>query len=196
MGLATVIALVTVSPLGLGLLDNQSIDWDKLATIGQAYGGISAILSALALCAIAVSLVLQWRQARADQIVAARERHFDLVMLSLQNPDLVFNPRAPGDAGQRRVWMHSNLWMLHWLMLRNLDMLHERGLRRALSHMFDNEDRRVWWATIQDDWSGTDSADESDFLDIVKDEYARALQRHSRGADITPNTELAEDSST
>jgi hypothetical protein len=78
------------------------LDWNRLSDIGQAFGGVSAVLSALAFCAIAASLLLQWRQLRMTTVIAARERHFDLVRLAVDDP-------LP-DAGKRdqRVWVRRS----------------------------------------------------------------------------------------
>ena len=40
------IALIVASPLALILIDRKGVDWDRLSSIGQSYGAISAILSA------------------------------------------------------------------------------------------------------------------------------------------------------
>src|SRR2546430_9173902 len=105
---AVVIALaaVALSPFLLGALDRFGVDWTRLSEIGQTYGAVSAVLSALALGAVAISVAIQARQARADQIQAVRGFHLDLVRLQLDDlPTYLpcWGPLdLPGPQAQRR----------------------------------------------------------------------------------------------
>ncbi|MEV4351692.1 DUF6082 family protein [Actinoplanes sp. NPDC049596] len=111
-----VVAIMS-SPWLVSLVTREPIDWRALADVGQAYGGISAILSALALCGIAASLVLQWRQARLADAATRRAQQIELVKVSLSDPDLAF-PAMPGvPRNEMRRWMVLNLWVSHWVML-------------------------------------------------------------------------------
>src|SRR5215471_21034949 len=59
------LALVLISPILLRQLDRiKGIDWSLLSNIGQTYGAASAILSAVALIGISISLLVQVRQAK------------------------------------------------------------------------------------------------------------------------------------
>jgi hypothetical protein len=76
------------------------MDWGRLSYIGQTYGAESAILSALAVGGVSVSLFLQARQARATSlflqarqaratnIQMVRDYRRELIMMALENPDL------------------------------------------------------------------------------------------------------------
>ncbi|MGW0652927.1 DUF6082 family protein [Streptomyces umbrinus] len=59
--------------------------------MGAAYGFTSAIVPALALAGVAVSLIVQNRQARADQVQGIRSYYLELVRLELDGTAL-FQP--------------------------------------------------------------------------------------------------------
>jgi Family of unknown function (DUF6082) len=104
-------------------------DWITLSNVGQAYGGVSAILSGLAFCGIACSIFLQWRQNRLTQLTASRERQFELVKLAMADPDLMFQ-REEGESIQTHTQkMYYNLWVSHWAMLLELGAISESELR-------------------------------------------------------------------
>jgi hypothetical protein len=55
----------------------------------EVIGSLSAaIISALSLAGVAISLLLQARQARTYQKEAARTRHFEIFRLAYEHPDL------------------------------------------------------------------------------------------------------------
>ena len=89
--------LVLASPLALPVLDDVGDrDWRRLSEIGQTYGAVSAVLSALALGGVAGSLALQRqpaeldrRSAKLDRELAFRSVHTELLMFGIQNPDLL-----------------------------------------------------------------------------------------------------------
>ena len=61
--IAGILSLVLISPLYLRQLSQlRGIDWTKLSNVGQTYGAASAILSAVALVGISLSLLVQARQ--------------------------------------------------------------------------------------------------------------------------------------
>jgi len=59
--------LVAVSPFALNLLSPNATDWTQLSLIGQTYGAASALLAVIALLGVAVSLLMQAREARASR---------------------------------------------------------------------------------------------------------------------------------
>ncbi|OLB64717.1 MAG: hypothetical protein AUI10_09845 [Actinobacteria bacterium 13_2_20CM_2_72_6] len=50
---AVTVAAVVLSPFLLGALGGFGVNWTRLSEIGQTYGAVSAVLSALALGAVA-----------------------------------------------------------------------------------------------------------------------------------------------
>ena len=70
--IAGFVALILSSPWLVRMIVPKSENWHDLSEIGQAYGGVSAILSGLAFCGIAGSLVLQWRQVQHTQTMTGQ----------------------------------------------------------------------------------------------------------------------------
>src|SRR5690349_9103609 len=64
---AGVVIAVVLSPLALPLVASRREDWQELSNVGQAYGGIAAVLSGLAFLGIIISLALQRRQTKIQQ---------------------------------------------------------------------------------------------------------------------------------
>jgi hypothetical protein len=141
------VAAIVAAPWLMRSFVGRSDDWRKLSDVGQAYGGISAILSGLAFCGIACSLLLQWRQIRINQIMTNQERHFELVKMRLDDPTLdnIMNPPGVSPA-EARKWTVFNLWVSYWEMLwdtRSEDRLVLRGL---LDGLFADSDAVTWWS--------------------------------------------------
>src|SRR3954452_12211850 len=76
-----------VVPLALHIF--ADISWSELSDVGQAYGGLAAILATLSLGAVAISVFLQARETRTAQEHGARLLHLELVRMSLDDPTLL-----------------------------------------------------------------------------------------------------------
>lgn len=148
-----VVAVVVASPWLMKSVAEGSDDWHELSDVGQAYGGVSAILSGLAFCGIAVSLLLQWRQVRLTRTMTERERHFDLVQMAMDDPSLLFTDRPGITLADRRKRMYINLWVSHWAMLWQTGSLDRTSLRDLLDDIFRNELARAWWVSVRSNWT-------------------------------------------
>jgi uncharacterized protein DUF6082 len=142
------VALIVASPWLTRAAVDPSDDWRGVSDIGQAYGGVSAILSGLAFCGIAGSLILQWRQVRQSHVMTARERHFELMRLTLEgDPGLLAGLLGVPDAVARQ-WVIRNLWVAHWAMLWETGALTLPQLRREFDDFFRDETSRAWWTAV------------------------------------------------
>jgi hypothetical protein len=141
--------------------------------MGQAYGGVSAVLSALAFCGIAGSLLLQWRQTRISQIVVARERHFELVKLALDRPEFIFAQMGIENPADWPLALYFNLWITHWKMLRELGLMGEEGLRQNARELFGNTVALEWWAKVGPNWATGGTKGDKLFARIVTEENER-----------------------
>src|SRR5690349_7054760 len=65
-------------------------DWGTLSNVGQAYGGVSAILTALALIGVAASLLVQRQQADIARTQAIRAFQLQMLTLCLERPDTYY----------------------------------------------------------------------------------------------------------
>ncbi|TQS46183.1 DUF6082 family protein [Cryptosporangium phraense] len=61
-------------------------DWQKVGAVGEAYGGVSALLSGAALIGVIVSTRQQSRQIRLARAQANRTLHFELIRYVIENP--------------------------------------------------------------------------------------------------------------
>ena len=152
------VALILVSPLLFGVIGKGTMRWSHLGDVGQAYGGIGAVLSGLALAGIIFSILLQRRQADADRILSVRKQHFDLVRLGIEEPELLGRTsNAQADRKTLLFQAHANLWVAHWAMLWDLRHCDEKQLRALAAQFFDAGTARNWWHRYGAAWSTVDT---------------------------------------
>jgi hypothetical protein len=167
-----VVAVVAVSPVVLDWSARDDRDWARLGDAGQAYGGASAVLSGLALCGIALSLVLQWRQARIAQLYSARHHQLDLARLALDNPEsfIVDGVRAPADPHAPALVV-ANLWVANWATAWKLGAMREEDIRACGARLFQTGYVRQWWRA----WGPTYATSPRGrrFVEILDGECAR-----------------------
>src|ERR1019366_579474 len=131
-----VAAVILLSPLLLRALGTLGgANWSRLSEIGQAYGAASAILSALAVGGVAVSLFLQAGQARANQVQMVRDFQRELVMACLDNPDLYlpcWRPMPDRDMNGARQDLYTMLRLNYGQMGYEVGIITEASLRGDL----------------------------------------------------------------
>jgi hypothetical protein len=140
-------------------------DWAVLSDVGQSYGGISALLSALALAAIAVSTVLQWRQTKVTLLSSASAKHFELVRLAFEHDEI---PVGAGlDRGQFAQRAFANLTVSHWLMVWELGVMDDSRVVRASADLFRHPAARSWWETVSGHWAPAPTKRNRKFVALV-----------------------------
>jgi hypothetical protein len=147
--LAFVVLLVVISmvaPFLAAWRGGSAWDWNHLADVGQAYGGVSAVLTGLGFCGIAISLLMQRRQNRLTLLYSIRDRQFDLVKLALDNPQFLFteNPTLPSDP-TASLKVYANLQVGHWALLWDLGILKPPALQLLARRLFATPFARDWW---------------------------------------------------
>jgi hypothetical protein len=166
-----VLLLVALSPLALQGIVDYGADWRVLSEVGQAYGAVSALLSALALCGVALSLLLQWRQTRMSQIITARERQFELIQLGLHNPDLIYvRIRGIPDADLPKI-QYAHLWVSHWKMLWDLRLVREPEISHLALELFGNDVAYAWWEKVGPHWNISRSRRSRQFMKILMEAH-------------------------
>jgi hypothetical protein len=135
---------------------------------------LSTIVSRAVLVAVAVALLAQRHQVRAVQMVGVRERHFELIKLMLEHPELDYNATEREITDHRLATIGMSLWVAHWNTLWHIDSLDEKALRFNLADLFTDPDARAWWRTVAGDWSSRGSRRERRFIEIVSAECASA----------------------
>jgi len=175
-GLLAAVAAVLISPLMMVRLSSDNLPWGQLADVGQAYGGASAILSAVALCGVVASLLTQRQQARQELAEMDREHHRDLIELALDNPEFLEVLDAKTALGPyARQELYLNLVLMYWLAVWELGGIDDVELRAMTAGMFSHEVSRRWWARVEGVWIGTRGRRERRrFISIVSEELARA----------------------
>lgn len=180
---AGVLGLVLLSPLLMRQLGTlQGVDWARLSNIGQTYGAASAILSALALGAVAVSLLVQTRQARVQQIQAVRGFHLELLRLTLDDPP-VYMPcwgwsLDIAEETRNRQQIFTIMMMNHEVTGYAVGVVSESSLRGVfLADMFQSEVGRQYWNHARSVWTLelSESRRGRRFVQIVEEEYNRAV---------------------
>jgi hypothetical protein len=170
------IALIVVSPWLVRPLVGRAEEWNALAEVGQAYGGISAVLSGLAFCGIAISLLLQWRQVRLTHMLITRERHFELVKLGLEDSSL----RIPAAYGQNedeiRKTAYSHLWVAHWAFLWDTGSIGPAEARHLFDTLFRDETALAWWAEVGPTWSTTPGRRRRALMAITHEAHRAAVE--------------------
>ncbi|MGW3284765.1 DUF6082 family protein [Streptomyces sp. NPDC001002] len=178
---AVALTVVLLSPFVLEEISGSSgVDWNRLSQIGAAYGFTSAIVSALALAGVAVSLIVQNRQARADQVQGIRSYYLELVRLELDDMALfqpVWGATDIADPHEQKRHVYADLMMNYAWMGFEIGTIRERLLRDMLAGMFTGEAGRHYWSRAHTSWIASSSGSRVGrrFLAIVGEEHARAV---------------------
>jgi hypothetical protein len=146
--LSILLAAIVASPFALRLIAKINLDWVKLSNVGQAYGAVSALLSALAFIAISLALILQARQARETRDYAITERQSALLQLGLEHPRyLEVWGGFPGPSGiDRDLIVYANLIMNYHVLWYSTHKGNDGAIRRVAAEMFDGEIGRAYCA--------------------------------------------------
>jgi hypothetical protein len=172
--LLTIVLLVLLSPVLMLLILNYPLPWDQLGAVGQAYGAISAVTSGVALLGVAVSLVIQQRHNRVAEEHTVRQRHFDLVRLTLEDLKFLYSWGTRADLAYDPALLgFSNLIVAHWLMLWQIGHIDEATLRANVRTFFNGQVGRDHWRKNAHTWPTTDHRARR-FALIMTEEYERA----------------------
>jgi hypothetical protein len=146
------IAAVAFSPLALRALSSvPGIRWGQLSNIGQTYGAVSALLGALALGGVVISLLVQERESRHNRLDAGRTHQADLVRFVLEHPTYfqVFSSlRDRPDSAPLHVFI--NLYIQYLRILWEFKDLSEGELRNAVADIYGTEAGREYWQQNHD----------------------------------------------
>jgi hypothetical protein len=168
-GTSAIVALVAASPWLMRWVFPADDSWTQLSDFGQAYGAASAVLSALALCGIAYSLLLQSMQTRTSQIYALSQRQLDLVRFTLEHPEFAYSWGESPHAENYALRSFSNLIVTHWLMLWRVGDIDEPSLRAMASRFFRGSVARAFWEEIGPRWIRNPLQRDRLFLRILDD---------------------------
>jgi hypothetical protein len=167
--------LVAASPFALKPLTKFGSNWALLSNIGQTYGAISALLTAVGIPGIAISILLQLRESRRSRADVWRTHHSELLRMALEDPSLteISHSSASLSIDERKQTIYINLQLEFWLMLWEIRQLPSDTLRVYAADLLKTDPGRRFWARFGPvRMSSTIGAHkERRFLEIIDDEY-------------------------
>jgi hypothetical protein len=137
------LGLVVLSPLALPWIAGARSDWTTPANVGEAYGGVAAILAGLALCGVVVSIAIQRRQLAIQLNLAIRERQFDLTRVLLEYPQATANLLGSSLSTESAL---LNLHISQYWLVFDTGAHDPATMASELALVFQTEDARRWWA--------------------------------------------------
>jgi Family of unknown function (DUF6082) len=176
-GLIAVI-LVIFSPFAITRLQGLSKDWVELSNIGSTYGGISALISSLALGAVVVSLLYQARAGQTAREQSIRSLQQQLIRMEMEDPALMTAMGAPwglpipAESAKIRAHLYIHMWATFWAGNYVVGELTGPAARKLVrSELFNSTAGRKYWATIRENVLSTNEGKYRRFALIVDEEY-------------------------
>jgi len=175
-GLALVLlaAAILASPGVLRLIDDEGVDWGRLGDIGQSYGPVSALLSALALCVI---VMVQRHQLRQERVLMAREAAASAVRTAMEDPAYCqcWGPRVTPGHIDERLFYYTNTIINAWMYAWECGTLSDGAVRAYARAMADSEVPREYWR-MHGGWRLLATRGrQRRFLDMVDGEFRAAV---------------------
>jgi Family of unknown function (DUF6082) len=181
---AGLLTLVIISPLALQRLAGISeINWMDLSNVGQTYGAVSALLAALALGGVVISLLYQARDVKTAREQASRAVHHELLKMEMEDPFYMGILAAPWGLGagladydslRRNNFIH--LWVSFWEGLYMLGDMSDSDVQSSVStELFTSADGRRYWSSTRDAKLSYAKGRRRRFVKIVDQEYQKAV---------------------
>jgi hypothetical protein len=177
------LALVILSPLALRAVASPfGLNWSNLSNIGQTYGAVSALITALALVGVVISLLYQARDVSAARSQAIRTFQFELLRMELEDADLMWASGAPWGTGPpanyRRLRQHIfvHMWLSFWESQFLLKEMSSESVRSAAKELFNGEPAREYWESAGDGRLASNEGRRLQFLHIIDEEYRNAIK--------------------
>jgi hypothetical protein len=184
LSVAAGVAIVgaALSPFALALAGEAiPLDWKLLADIGQTYGATSAIISALALAGVVVSVGYQARASDQQRFQVFREQQRELLLLMLEDPDtyaaVASRNRTEMSSTNLRRDVYVQLWFNYYYFGYRTGHLSERVLRATdgMPALLDNQHARRYWTRVRAGWLSDPDRASRRFARMVDLEYDAAV---------------------
>ncbi|MDP9797548.1 hypothetical protein J2S43_006060 [Catenuloplanes nepalensis] len=168
---------------------------DRMSQIGQAYGGLSALLSGGATFGVVIALVMQTRQIRMSQAQGIRMMQIELMKILIEHPDVRPRPPLfdPDMRAQHRRDIFTNLMYRYLEHGYEIGYLPDEAIRLEMINQFSVPDIRRWWELVRGTVSKAahnehqqrffaiaESAFESAVAETAEPEVARPRRRTTR----------------
>jgi hypothetical protein len=175
------VGLVVVSPLALDALDSGSqVDWNRLSNIGETYGAVSAIVAAVALLGVMISLVIQGREARAARQNAQRGHLLDLLRMAMDDPRYMecWGPYLTENFATEGQFTYVNLIVAHWHSEYQVGEMADGLLRASAASVFASVPGRLYWRTTGSFWRDNYSGRRARrFHRVMEEAYQEAIKK-------------------
>jgi hypothetical protein len=163
--LAAAIATILASPLILYLVSRVGgTDWVVLGNIGQAYGLASALVSSIALIAVARTLSFQAKQNNIAHIHAFRSMQADVARFSFDYPEECLGTvgaTTPDEMAAAKANIFRTFQARYQLAGYEMNEFTEWDVRNEYAAgLFSTEGGRNWWRWARPSWvdAGTGAA--------------------------------------
>jgi hypothetical protein len=174
---AAIVAIV-IAPLGMEWIARVHQNWILLGNVGQAYGGVSALISAIALVGVVGSLLLQARQHSLDRLMQLRNRQAQIYAIVREDPEMYWpiigNNYRDAQYIQRRIFRVE--YFQYCAARYETGLIPEQSLRNEVfPGYFRYEENRQFWDMVKKDWLESASTKRRRrFITIANEELARA----------------------
>ncbi|ONI74635.1 hypothetical protein ALI144C_38010 [Actinosynnema sp. ALI-1.44] len=152
--LLAVFAVIAVvfSPFAVWLIGRYGTnsDWQLLSNVGQTYGAVSALVAAIALIGVVVSLIIQSREAKATRASALRGLHVDLLRTAMDDPVYMecWGEYATDSFAAERQFTYVNLIVSYWRSVYDLGEVDDATLSVACGEIFSAMPGRTYWQKV------------------------------------------------
>jgi hypothetical protein len=147
--------LVVLSPLALRAYDGgDDVDWKRLSEISGTYGAVSAVVAAVALLGVVISLAIQNREVREARKNARRAHHVELMRLAMDDPRYMacWGPYLTDTFAAETQYSYVNLIVAHWYAEYEVGELSDTLLRATAVNVFASEPGRHYWESTGTFW--------------------------------------------
>jgi hypothetical protein len=173
--------VVVVSPLALRAIDTgDGIDWDRLSSIGQTYGAVSAVVATVALLGVMISLIVQGREVREARKNARRSHHVELMRMAMDDPGYMecWGPYLTDSFGAERQHTYVNLIVAHWYSEHEIGEMSDTLLRATAASVLASAPGRRYWQSSGTFWRDNYSGHRARrFHRVLEEVYQEAIKR-------------------
>lgn len=172
--------LVVASPLALRGLDGKAQDWSRLSDIGQTYGAVSAIIAAIALAGVVISVVIQSREARAARRTAQRGHQLELLRMAMDDPRYmeVWGRYLTDSFTAESQFTYANLIFSFWHAEYMLGEISDLQLRASSANVFASVPGRTYWQHTGTRWRDIYSGRRARrFYEVAEETYQEAIKQ-------------------
>jgi hypothetical protein len=152
IAISVIIGIVIVFALfGMEWITQYRRDWVTLGNTSQAYSGVSALISAIALVGVVGSLLIQARQHSLDRSTSIRGRQAQIYAIVREDPELYWPVLGGAPDNKRSIRRRTvMIEVLHYCLAGyETGLISEECLRNEIfPGFFSYEENRDYWVSI------------------------------------------------